>query len=397
MEMNSSNYSSNSHIMTYSLNLNNIPTFSQVLLPSPVTPVQTPISAPQGYISIFENMYYVFLEMYQNFSRVHKSALFDYYLSSCNSYVVNLSNFCQSLVPAYPQYILISLRASWNNVDSESECGFIEKALNQLRQIIQHSWNDLRDVISSVIEHIRAIESYLESLQTYLSLNNYYNRAINALQSDLRENPQLQQHLHFYLFCLQFSTDLKRSHFAYVYPSLQIWDRTNGVEHLQQVTWQSISKLIEGHACIQFHDEMKSVYDNIRSNYYYFNPSEKEDTMNNFYFRVSSFFAEAARWVATASKSVFDAANQRYLSEYRKCSSTHFVEQSGILQSISVIADNYKLASNAKKEGRMADVSYIISESLSTLTNIKMYEKNNHICNDTVSGTYKLLFSSLLK
>lgn len=45
----------------------------------------------------------------------------------------------------------------------------------------------------------------------------------------------------------------------------------------------------------------------------------------------------------------------------------------------------------------MADVSYIISESLSTLTNIKMYEKNNHICNDTVSGTYKLLFSSLLK
>ena len=124
--------------MTYSLNLNNIPTFSQVLLPSPVTPVQTPISAPQGYISIFENMYYVFLEMYQNFSRVHKSSLFDYYLSFCNSYIGNLSNFCQSLVPAYPQYILISLRASWNNVDSESECGFMEKALNQLRQIIQH-------------------------------------------------------------------------------------------------------------------------------------------------------------------------------------------------------------------------------------------------------------------
>ena len=42
-------------------------------------------------------------------------------------------------------------------------------------------------------------------------------------------------------------------------------------------------------------------------------------------------------------------------------------------------------------------MSYIINESLSTLSNIKMYEKNNHIYDDTVSQTYKILFSSLLK
>lgn len=142
VELRSRSFSGNStgsSQLSCSLDINNIPTLSQIVGQPSLSPQANSfvVQTPQGMISIYANMANVFFSIKQNLLTFHKSYVFDYYITACCNWLDSLTRNCSTLVNQYFQFIPIDSQAFWPMVPDMLEVEIFSTVSKQLHTIIQ--------------------------------------------------------------------------------------------------------------------------------------------------------------------------------------------------------------------------------------------------------------------
>lgn len=255
-----------------SLDLKRIPSFSQIMGGTPVTPPVNSVaaSAPPGMVSIYMNIASIFTSVSQNLQSIHKSYLFDIYASSCCNWLDGISNESSMVALSYPQFIPLQFQAFWSPVPDTLEVEFFSTVSKQLysimhsvrptpRSLTPQNWSDLREIVPQLASKIFSFMDILNTCITGLSTNGPFQRACESLPAQFQHDEWLTNSLRLYLLCTQFVCDLRSSSFSHLYPSLSLWDVQNGVQHLQQQLWMEITQRMDSVPISNFVARMQTI------------------------------------------------------------------------------------------------------------------------------------------
>lgn len=393
--------SSSTSPFSSSLDMNRIPSFSQIMGGTPVTPPTSSVavSAPPGMINIYMNIANVFFSISQDFQSIHKSFRFDYYVSSCRNWLDGLSNESNAMALSYPQFIPMHSQAFWSPVPDMLEVEFFSSVSKQLYTIIHSNWSDLREIVPQLSSKIFSFMDVLNTCITGVSTNGPFQRACESLPVQFQHDEPLTSSLRLYLLCTQFVCDLRSSSFSYLYPSLYLWDAQNGVQHLQQQLWMEITQRMDNTPISNFITRMQALSAEIAHTRVFLQGGTdgSDDCLALFDARFRSFFDAALAEAAGNRRFELESARMRFVSASEEAKRENWEKQRSILRVLTQIRENYAMAMQAKQNKKKVDVEYIVEHSMELLKTLRDYEQVNHLKMDSQFQYYRNQFRSLLE